>query len=107
MKRVMKIEVRKHKGDTYKNIRGEVTKVEWYYTLAIRRFGFWCHLRLFFTGATRWKRRADMRRILQDKKVLFSYSPSRYATWFESENDAIYIKHDIIQNPDKYIKRQY
>lgn len=104
----MKIAVRKHKGNTWFNINGEVKETRWYYTLAVRRFGFWwMHLRLFFTGTNRFSKRGVVNTILEDERVTFAYSPSRFATWFESEDDAIRVKHDIIQHPDKYITRQY
>ena len=103
----MKIEVRKHKLSTYIDINGEIRETTWYYTLAVRKFGFWWrHLKLFFTGSTRYYRKGVVSQILKDEKVYFSYSPAEKATWFDCEDDAIRVKHDIIKNSDKYLTRK-
>lgn len=108
MTKRLKIAVRKHKGISYRNIHGEKTRTNWYYTIAVLRFGFWWHdLKFWYPAVTRFSSRGDVKEILGRKEISFTFSPERYATYFDSEDDAIRVKNDIIQHPDKYLTRKY
>ena len=106
MSKTLKIAVRKHKLSTYRNVKGEVAETTWYYTLAIRRYGFlWEHLKLFYKGSSRFFCKGVVRDILEDTKVYFNYTSANRATSFDTEEEAIRVKIDIIQHPDKYLTR--
>lgn len=96
----MKIEVRKHKDRTIRNLYGEVLRREYYYTIAIRRWCMWFHLKFYVGG---YKLKPMVVRCLEAETVHFNTMPRIAASRFYDEADAIRVKLDIIQNPDKYV----
>ena len=83
-----KIKVFKHVSNVIRDIDGHIIRKEYYYTVAVKRFSLWFHLK--FYG-------------LHTDEVLFEMNLSkRYATHFTEEGDALYRANDIIQNPQKY-----
>ena len=93
----------RHKVTTWRNIEGKVVNIEYEYTIAVRRFGMWRNLRLY---PGRIDKEDVVSRCLCSKVVVFSYEGKgiRYATKFDNEADAIQVKLDIMQHPDKYVK---
>lgn len=68
----MKIEVRKHKAKTIRNVYGEVLRREYYYTIAIRRWWLWFHLK-FYVGGDKLK--PIVVRCLEAESVRFNTMP--------------------------------
>ena len=97
----MKLKVVKHKYKTIKNIEGKVLRKEYTYTVVFKSGFYWYHLR--FRGISRDpKRRA--REILQSMIVPCQAKLTNgLATHFPIEGDAVAVKLDILNNPDKYI----
>ena len=105
-----KIEVRKHLDRTVRDIDGHVMWKEYYYTLAVRTIFFWHHLK-FYTGVeTVYVNEKEMvirsnaeKCLLANEVRLDTHLQNRYATHFLSEEDAIKVKLDMLQHPEKYV----
>lgn len=108
-----KIEVRKHLDKTVLDINGNVVREEYYYTIAVRTlFCFWQHLKfytstadaLYFNEKGNLMRRNDAERCLLSSEVSLSADfRKEVSTHFESEEDAINVKIDMLQHPEKYV----
>ena len=92
--------IRRHKNGTIHNAFGEVVMNKYYYTIAYRNFLLWRHFKFYPVGN---KKYSMARRCLEANSVLFNEMPALMATHFESEADAIRVKFDMTQNPNKYI----
>lgn len=105
------IEVRKHLRRIERNIEGEVVRKVYYYTIDKRfLWFFWRHLRFNYRGTISklmipygWRSGKNPSSIPNEDRVIFTFEILPLATRFDCEADAIRVKHDILQNPDKYI----
>lgn len=93
-----KIKVVRMHDSTRRNIYGKVIRKEYCYYIAVRRFWlFWLPVR-FDTPLS-------ISSILNAEKVYFSFVPYRSAAYkFRYEAEAIRVKFDILQNPNKYCR---
>ena len=98
----MKLKVIKRKEYVKKNLDGKVVDTVYAYYVAVRRWGFlWLPLKFYHRGlAGKYAVGAILNMGETTVDANFMY---RYSTWFEKEADAISIKLDIMQHPNKYV----
>lgn len=101
MKCKLRIVKRKHSVD--RNVFGKMVSVEYRYVIAVRRWYLrWSTLNFDlynFVGAE------HINEMLNCNIVFVRNTSLKFATQFRNESDAIRIKIDMIQRPDKYIYR--
>lgn len=96
-----KYEVRSHKVSKKFDIYGEPTSEEYEYTISYKVYGLlWRHLR-FYPEQPQYT--PMVCRCLDSSEVTIQTMPLRMATRFLTEDDAIRVKLDMMQNPDKYV----
>lgn len=98
-----KIKIFKRLYDTDRNIFGKEVRKTYAYYIAVRRFGFlWFPVTFYFYHYR--ENKDKVAGLLKTDEVTFCYASRKHATLFDTEADAIRIKLDIVQHPDKYIK---
>ena len=101
----MKLKVRKRRDFSVRTVDGKVIRNECTYYIAVRKYWvFWFGLKFYIDKRLRIEERAS--RILSESFEIHTsaFMGSKDATGFPEEADAVAVKLDIMQHPEKYVR---